>query len=70
MACGQVSFRNGVTDLLRQLEQAQGVGDRGAVLSDRGGKGLVGQAEFADQPVKRLRFLQGVEIGPEKVFDQ
>jgi len=54
----------------RQFQQAQQVGHRRARAADRFGGLAVGQGEFADQPLQRLRFFQRVEVLALDILDQ
>ncbi len=53
----------------RQLEQAQGVRDRGPALADPGGHLLVGELELLDELLVGRRLLERVEVGAVEVLD-
>lgn len=53
-----------------EIEEADGVGDRGAAASDARGDFLLGEGELAGEAGVGLGLLDGVEIGALEVFDE
>ena len=54
----------------RQLEQADRVRDRAAILADPLGDLVLGQPELVDQPLERGRLLERPEVGALHVLDE
>ena len=55
---------------LAAASAAAKVGDRAAILPDRGGDLLLGQAEFVCQPLVRQRFVDRIEVLALDVLDE
>src|SRR2546425_6876720 len=54
----------------RELEQAEGVGDRGAVATHRVCDVLLRQTEFRDEALVTARFIHGREVVTLQILDQ
>ena len=70
MAGGETPVRHRLADRGGQLEEAHGVGHRGAVLPHPFGHLLLGEGEVVRQPLVPLGELDGVQIRPLDVFHQ
>ena len=70
VAGGQLAVGHEVLDRRRELEQAQGVGDRRAALADPLGDLLLGELEVLDQLLVGRGLLERVEVLAVEVLDQ
>ena len=70
MAGGEAALFEQFLDWLFQLQQADGVGDGGAVFSSALGDLFLGEVEFVNQPLEGMRLLDGVQIFALEVFDE
>jgi hypothetical protein len=70
VACGEFAFVNEVQDGAVELQQANSVGDGGAVLAGALGDVFLGEAELSHQALKRAGLLNGIKVLSLNVFDQ
>ena len=70
VAGGEPAVGHQLLDRRRELEQAQGVGDRRPALADPRGDLLVGEPEVLDELLVGGRLLEGVEVLAVEVLDQ
>lgn len=69
MACRECAGTDHVLDRIGQFEEADQVGDCGAINIDPLAQFFLGAAEFFEVPGKRCRFFEGVQVFPLNVFD-
>ncbi len=67
---GDAAFLEQVLDWLFELEQANGIGDRGAVFAGALGDLLLREVKFVDQALKGVRLLDRIEIFALEIFHQ
>ena len=70
MAGCDAAFLEQILDWLLELQQANGVGNRGAVFAGALGDLLLRQVKFISQALEGVRLLDRVEIFALEVFDQ
>ena len=59
-----------LADRVRELQQADRVRDRAAILADALGDLVLRQAELVDEPLVRRRLFDRTEVGALKVLDE
>src|SRR5262249_25178972 len=70
VSCGEFPFFDPVLNCRLQLQQANGVGNRGAILAGSFRNGFLGQLNLVHQAFKRARSLHRVEILALDVLNQ
>jgi hypothetical protein len=66
----EIAVDDHCSDLLGEPQQPQGIGDRGAVLSDALGERILRVAMFFEQMVESLCELDGVQVFALNVLDE